>query len=310
MQYLSLPIVLLLLCGGAAHADSFAQTKAKAQSGNPEAQYQLAKMYEGGTGVERSVETALDWYKQAAGHGHSQSMLRLAVLYYNGDVLGNTIKADPQEAWLWFTFAAAYGQAQAATDAERVGRELRPATLRDLKLRAAKALVDGNEVPANVGRGVELYRAAAEDGSADAAERLAALYMGGARVPRDTAQASAWYERAARAGSVRAMTALAKIAESDSPPDLARAFELYRKAALKSDTKSMYRVGEMYAAGTGVSRNLVSAYSWFTVAGDFDFVEGRAAARELEVRLTRDQIERARIEVHSIIASLEPTTRE
>lgn len=306
MRYLSHLVVLLLLCGATAHADSFAQTKAKAQSGNPEAQYQLAKMYEGGTGVERSIETALDWYKQAASHGHSQSMLRLAVLYYNGDVLGNTLKADPREAWLWFTFAAAHGQAQASTDSERVGKELRPATLRDLKMRAAKALVDGNEVPANVGRGIELYRTAAEEGSAEGAEMLAALYMEGDRVPRDTLQASAWYERAARAGSVRGMTALAKIAESESPPDLARAFELYRKAALKSDTKSMYRVGEMYAAGAGVSRNLVLAYSWFIVAGDFDLVEGRAAARELEVKLTRDQIERAQIEAHNIIASVEP----
>ncbi len=299
-----------LLCGAAAHADSFAQTKSKAQSGNLEAQYQLAEMYEGGTGVERSVEAALDWYKQAASHGHSQSMLRLAVLYYNGDVLGNTMKADPQEAWLWFTYAAAHGQAQASTDSERVGKELRPATLLALKMRAAKSLVDGSEVPANVGRGIELYRAAAENGSTDAAEMLAALYMEGAKVPRDTAQASAWYERAARSGSVRAMNALATIAESESPPDLARAFELYRKAALKSDAKSMYRVGEMYAAGAGVSRNLVLAYSWFTVAGDFDSVEGKAAARELEVKLTRDQIVRAQIEVHSIIASVEPTTRD
>jgi hypothetical protein len=336
---LPLGLVVLVLCAGL-RADSFKETVAKAEGGNADAQYQLGNMYERGTGVERSIESALEWYKQAATHGHSQSMQRLAVLYYNGDALGNTIKADPEQAWFWFTFAAIYGQTQASADATRVAGELRKSNLPDLRMRVAKALIEGDIVPAKIDKGVELYRAAAEEGSIDAAELLAALYTEGTRVPRDSAKAVAWYEKAANAGSLRAMFALAKIAESASPRDSARAaawyekaakagslpamfalaqlaesesppnpqrvFELYRKAALRSDGKSMYRLGELYAQGVGVPRDPFLAYCWFVVAGDFDLREGKAAARDLEVNLTDDQLKKARLEISKIIASVEP----
>ncbi len=297
----------MLLCGALVHADALAQTDVKAKPDSPEAQYELAKKYETGTGVEHSLETAIELYEQAARHGHSQSMLRLGVLYYNGDVLGGTVKADKELAWLWFTFAAAHGQSQAGLDAERITQELHPSILHDLKMHAAETLVEGNEVPANVEKGVELYRSAAQDGSAKAAEILGTLYMEGTRVPRDLGLASAWYEKAARAGSFRAMFDLAKMAESESPPKLARAFELYRKAALKGDARSMYRVGEMYASGFGTPPDLVLAHAWFTVAGYFELAGGRAAARELEAKLTRGEIEKAQIEAHKLIVSVEPS---
>ena len=164
--------VMALMCASLMNVDSFAQTDAKAKPDNPEKQYALAKKYETGAGVERSLETAIDLYEQAAHQGHSQSMLRLGILYYNGEVLGATIKADNELAWLWFTFAAAHGQLQSTTDAERIAKDLHPSILRDLKMHAAETLVEGNEVPASVDKGIELYRSLAEDGSAKAAEIL------------------------------------------------------------------------------------------------------------------------------------------
>jgi TPR repeat protein len=296
---------MTLMCASLMNVDSFAQTGENAKLDNPEKQYELAKKYETGAGVERSLETAIDLYEQAAHQGHSQSMLRLGILYYNGEVLGGTIKADNELAWLWFTFAAAHGQLQATGDAEVIAKDLHPSILRDLKMHAAETLLEGNEVPASVDKSVELYRSLAEDGSAKAAEILGALYMEGKLVPRQPGLASAWYEKAAVAGSFRAMYGLAKIAESESPPNLPKALELYRKAARKGDARSMYRLGEMYTGGLGVTRDLVLAHAWFTAAGYFKLDEGTAAARRLEAELSRAQIEKAQIETHKLIASVE-----
>ena len=41
------------------------------------AQYELAKMYESGRGVDTSREIAVDWYRKAAEQGHEEALLRL-----------------------------------------------------------------------------------------------------------------------------------------------------------------------------------------------------------------------------------------
>ena len=338
-------LAFALLCGTLPDSDCFAQSNGKAKPDNPEAQYELAQKYETETGVEHNWATALDLYESAARQGHSQSMFRLGVLYYNGDVFGDTMKADNGLAWLWLSFAAAHGQSEAKSEADRITPELSPSILRDLRMHAAKTLVNGNEVPPKVEIGVDLYRIGAKEGSPKAAEILGALYLGGTLVPRDIvlgrtwyetaakegsvkaaeilgnlymegtfiardpALARTWYEKAAGEGSVLAIPQLAKIAESDSPPNLAKAIELYRKAALSGDLRSVYRVGEMYAGGLGVARNLVLAHVWFTAAGYYNLAEGTAAARKLEAEMTSAQLEEARTQVHDLIATVEPSNQ-
>src|SRR5262245_29814862 len=125
-------LTMVLLSSGFVNIDLSGQTDAKAGPNSPEKQYELAHRYETGAGVERSLETAIHWYEQAASHGHSQSMFQLGVIYYNGDVLGGTLKADNELSWLWFTFAAANGQPQASQDADRIVGELHPSNLRGL----------------------------------------------------------------------------------------------------------------------------------------------------------------------------------
>jgi uncharacterized protein len=44
--------------------------QAKAQTGDAEAEFQLAEAYRGGRGVTADPETAIMWYRRAAGHGH------------------------------------------------------------------------------------------------------------------------------------------------------------------------------------------------------------------------------------------------
>lgn len=302
-------LTMVLLSTGIMSVDLSAQTDAIAKPDSPEKQFELAQRYETGAGVERNLETAIHWYEQAASHGHSQSMLQLGMIYYNGDILGGTLKADNQLSWLWFTFAAAHGQPQASQDADRIAEELHPLNLRDLKLRAAEVLVYGDEAPSNVEKGIELYSSVAEGGSAKAAEILGALYMEGTLVQRNAVLAKTWYEKAAEAGSFRAMYELARMAETESPPNQAKAFEMYRKAGLKGHARSMFRVGEIYSGGLGVPRDLVLAHAWFTVAGYFEVAEGKAAARELDAKLTQRQIERAQIEAHNLIVSVDPSVR-
>jgi uncharacterized protein len=333
--------ILILLCGSVAVASSFEQIEAKARTGSPDAQYRAARMLESGDGVARTLAGAIQWYEKAAKQGHSPSMLRLGMLYYNGEVLGGEVKADPPLAWLWFTFASAYGETAAASEADRIASEILPSVLLDLRMRAAASLASGDFVPANTDKAIALYSSIAQSGSPSAAEALGALYldpdhghrdlkqatkwyqqaaeagsldasltlgamyMDGISVPRDLNEAAKWYQRAAEAGSLRASFCLAKIAESGTKPDFTKAFQMYSETARKADAHSMYRLGEMYAAGTGTAPDILMAYAWFTAAGYFDLKDAKAAARELEPKLTQKQIQQGQLQAHNLIASIE-----
>ncbi len=57
---------------------------AEAEKGDAEAQYYVAKLYEGGLGTAPDYKTAASWYEKAAAKGHSASQFSLGRLYEQG----------------------------------------------------------------------------------------------------------------------------------------------------------------------------------------------------------------------------------
>jgi len=76
----------------------------RAQQGDAEAQYDLAKNLETGRiGLKRDMVQAEHWYRAAAEQGDPFAQAGLAILYQ----FGKGVKADPVEACMWYTLAAA-----------------------------------------------------------------------------------------------------------------------------------------------------------------------------------------------------------
>ena len=57
--------------------DRIAQWQREAQAGDPDAQYNLAYIYENGLGVPKNEARALELYQQAADQGHSAAQNNL-----------------------------------------------------------------------------------------------------------------------------------------------------------------------------------------------------------------------------------------
>lgn len=74
-----------------------------AAAGSPEAQFELAKLFERGTGVPVDEARALDLYMAAADQGFADAINDLGFLYYQG---GLGLPADPQKALKFFERAA------------------------------------------------------------------------------------------------------------------------------------------------------------------------------------------------------------
>jgi TPR repeat protein len=80
-----------------------------AQQNNAQAQYQLAKAYSNGQGVEQDYKRAFAWFSRAAEQGHADAQNDLGSFYATGLLF----KKDYQHAVAWYAKAAQQNHAQA-----------------------------------------------------------------------------------------------------------------------------------------------------------------------------------------------------
>ena len=81
-----------------------------AAGGMPEAEFNVAIMYDAGRGAARDASQAALWYARAAVNGHARARYNLAQLYDAGD----GVPRNPDQARQWYAAAAARGLAAAA----------------------------------------------------------------------------------------------------------------------------------------------------------------------------------------------------
>jgi len=77
--------------------------KAKAISGDVDAQLSLARAYDFGNGVRSNLKEAAKWYEAAALQGNASAQNSIGSLYLNGD----GVSKDPIKACDWFAKSAA-----------------------------------------------------------------------------------------------------------------------------------------------------------------------------------------------------------
>ncbi len=87
---------------------------------------------------------------------------------------------------------------------------------------------------------------------------------------RRYAEARHLWTAPAEAGDAQALLGLGQIEEGgrDGPADPAAAATFYARAAVRGAARAAYRLGRLYAAGTGVPRNLEQAEAWFAAGAE------------------------------------------
>ena len=78
------------------------ELRARAEEGNPAAQFNLARLYVSGTGVPQDDLEAVRWYRLAADQGHTAAQHNLGLRYD----LGSGVDEDDEEAGRWYRLAA------------------------------------------------------------------------------------------------------------------------------------------------------------------------------------------------------------
>lgn len=118
-------------------------------------------------------------------------------------------------------------------------------------------------------------REQAASGNVGAQVSLADRYEAGDGLERDVLKACVWYIIAGAQGD---------LAAKDQAVRLSRRLPQFQIAEIR------FNVGKMYMQGTGVKRDLVSAYSWFVLAQAAGDVRARDEQEKLKVSMSSEQV--------------------
>ena len=94
-----------------------------AEHGSAAAQYELGNALREGSGVVQDYERAAQWLALAASHGHPDAQYALGQMYHGG--IG--VPADNVKAYVWFNLAAAQDVPGATVQRDALLRSLTPA---------------------------------------------------------------------------------------------------------------------------------------------------------------------------------------
>lgn len=157
--------------------DLIEQYRLSAEKGSAEAQYQLARRYEDGDGLNKDIDEALKLYRKAAEQGHCGAQLRLGHIYYWAE----DVKQDYNESNKWYRQAAEQGDMCA-------------------QLCLGLSYDKGLGVPQNDMEAAKWFRKSAEQGYTEAQFCLGFCYEYGCGVVQNDKEAIKWYRKAAAKG--------------------------------------------------------------------------------------------------------------
>lgn len=95
---------------GEKYGEALAILKPLGESGHPDAQYLLARMYEKGRGVPKDHAEMLQWYRRSADAGHAKAQYKMAVGYAQGYA---GLEKNDAEAGKWLLKSAEQGYRRA-----------------------------------------------------------------------------------------------------------------------------------------------------------------------------------------------------
>lgn len=234
-----------------------------AESGNPDAQFEVGIRYLGGEGFEKDPAKAVVWLQKAADQHNLSAMNALGTLSEEG--IG--VPKDAKKAFEWYEKAAKFGfplAQQNLSECYELGKGVAKDTMEAMKWleRAAHQdfapsmgvyawkLEHGVGTAKDTKGAAQWYLRAAKRGLVRAMSHLAYMYYTGKGVPLDYARAEAWYRRAARSEDPWARNDLAwflAVCPDDNFHDGETAVEFARSSVEKLEGKD-YQVIDTLAA--------------------------------------------------------------
>ena len=201
--------------------------KKAADAGNANAEYALAKIYRDGIHVKKDMSQAIQFFEQAAEKQNEYAMYQLGRLYLKEDAckdIGLAVK--------WLTAAADLNNSYA-------------------QYALAKLYQEGEEVPVNLEKAIELYTLSANQKNEYAAYQLGKLYLSGKEVEKDIEKAIHWLTESAEQGNQFAQYALGKLYfyDNDVERDKEKSLFWLSASAAQGNIYAQYLINNIHLYG-------------------------------------------------------------
>ena len=221
-----------------------------AENGDINAQFELGRCYDWGTGVEKNGKEAFKWYMKSAEKGHSGAQNNIGICYERG----TGVEKDEAEAFKWYMKSTGQGNVAAQNNVGlcyQYGRG-----------------VKRDEVEA-----FRWYMKSAEQGNSRAQCNAGYCYENGIGVGRDEVEAFKWYMKSAEQGFDIAQANVGYCYETEIgvKRDEVEAFRWYMKSAEQGNSRAQCNAGYCYENGIGVGRDEVEAFKWYMKSAEQGF---------------------------------------
>ena len=250
-----------------------------AEQGRADVQVKLGEMYKSGEGVPRDWDQAVKWFTCAAEQGDAKAQYQLGQLYRDG---GDGPEDGDYGSELRILSRILRDKGAVSEDEAHAAHWYRRAAEQghaEAQDRLGFMYEIGSGVPKIHAEAIKWYASAAEQGYAVAQCHLGDMYSSGRGVPKDDALALHWYTRAAERGNSSARSSLGDMyADGECKPEGdtdAQAVHSFTRAAEKGNAGAQYMLGCMYQNGWGISEDVARAARWYANAAE----QGHAKAQ-------------------------------
>ena len=302
--------------------------RAAAEQGDIMAQFTLGGLYTSPGkfrrhGVTQDYKEAAKWFRLAAEQGEDIAQFMLGQIYENGKgVTKNLVIAH-----MWFNTAAFSNENVEAFTASAVkNKKLSEKDLMNYlknmreKKKKEVGILERGMTPEQIAKAKELARECikknykncvssslniekAPNKTTDKTvetiktkDSVSADFQAGldAYEAGDYETASKIYRAAAEQGHAKAQNNLGRMYELNKvAQDFKEAAKWYHLAAIQGDVEAQSHLGYMYIYGKGVTKNLIIAYMWLSIAANDGNKKGRQYKYFVENKMTVEQIAKA-----------------
>lgn len=234
--------------------------KEAADNGNSRGLNGLGILYEGGEFVKKDEQKAFELYKQASEKGLAQACMRMAICYHYG--VGTAI--DYQKAAYYYELAGEKGVKNAYGELAMM-----------LFFSVGESTTDKSKFISCVSKGISL-------GDANAFFTAGYAYKYGVFVPQDLNRSFECFQKASELGNIMGTVELAicYYYGIGTVVNNSMSFMLFKIAASNGDDEAQYYLGECYRNGYGTVMSREKALYWYGKAAEQNNKEAIKALNE------------------------------
>lgn len=267
--------------------DEIAKVWEAAYGDNKDAQYGLAVCYANGNGIAKDEGIARQWLLKAADAGHVRAQLLASEWLIKG--IGGA--KDPETGVKYCEKAALQDDPEATAvlgyyyfDGKIIPQDYSKAIegfnracekgSESAAYMLGHCYREGLGVETNAVKAFEYFKLADERKSLPGAYALGVAYENGVGVNVDYTEALGGYTRACEAEWEDPLTGNTTANAKTGCDRIGEIGKYWKSANAENNAEAQYHVGLCFANGTGVAKNLETAYGWYVKSAEQNFTEG------------------------------------